>query len=187
MGQEINIQVLVDAPRIMDQMRENGFQPAPADDPFSLQLFDDTDRLIYMIAPRDAIYQSAEGDPELEIKAETGDTIIWHMNTFGNCADYSVYLYWHYFYLAEGEPPLGLANPGYFRQTVGLWLPYEGEDPNVPNCPLEPVLDQHYTFSADVVSIDQLIDYLMCFRMVDNASGESLGYFCWSPKIRIPF
>lgn len=188
MGKEINIVTLVDAERIMEQMNSKGYPKGSFNEPNVLIALNDPDSLIYMVAHRGFVYQGKEGSSKLEIQAQTGDTIVWSMTTFGNGADYSVYLYGHYFYVTAGAWPAGLANPRYFRQTVGLYLPNEEIiDPYISECPLAPVENQHYKFAVDVVGVDQEIQYTMYFRIVDNATGETTGYFIWQPILKIPF
>lgn len=182
MGKVINVAILVDAANLIDHMKNNKLSPGSIDHPTSLGAYTDSDKFIYMVA-KNAVVSNDQARSELTINAGSGDTIKWNMMTFGQNATYSAFVYSSKFNLLSGSGHVGIQRVGYENQVIGVRIP-EGEDPKAKPGRFKNTI---YTTSGDVTNIDQEIQYSMSFKLVDESSGDVLGYFSWDPFVMLPF
>jgi hypothetical protein len=176
-GEIINISILVDAENIVNQILDTG----TVDAPLSLESCGDADNFIYMIAKSGFVSNNQQAKSELGISAKIGDKITWNMTTFGNNAKYSAFMYASEFQLESGDGKVGVSPVSYTNQEVEVYLPSSNDPADTP----EKYTNTIYTASTRVINTDQTLQYTLSFQLVNDATGEVLGYFSWDPYIVI--
>jgi len=174
----IGITIIVDADNIKAHLDSGQLQPGTQASPTNLGANAASDNYLYMIAKRGVVSSGQEGSSELTITANVGDTIQWSMNTLLFNTKYTPFIYDSRF-----NPSNGLSPTQYLNITTTNYIP-PGSNPTAPT---QKVTSQLYVAMATVVKSGQKIQYVLSFKLIDNATGNVIGYFSWDPFIVIPF
>ncbi|PXF32147.1 hypothetical protein WH50_05985 [Pokkaliibacter plantistimulans] len=171
----IDILIAVDGEYLAQQLKDGSLKPGSQSSPTNLGAWQSSDLYIAMIT-QNSFLANDQGGSELDVKANSGDTIRWTMTTFDNNADYTAFLYAGNFNPAQSITPLT-----YFNMHTSLYLP-SGSDPTGPV-----QLYHNYTYVAQgtVIEPQNKIQYTLSFQLVNNANGQVIGYFNWDPFISV--
>lgn len=157
---EIDIQITFDAETILQQYGTN----TDPNNPVAVS----ASYIFMVVAAPDAV--SGNGGGELNVKAETDDTIRWRETTPG--IDYAAILY------AFPTQTNLISTPQPLLSTVTVPLP----NPNNPTQPNKQTI-QDYFWNCVVLS-PGTVTYHFNFMIVDR-SGNTKGYYWWDPFITI--
>ncbi|MCB9235536.1 MAG: hypothetical protein H6581_28025 [Bacteroidia bacterium] len=182
MSQVVNVLIVVDADNLVSKLEDGTIKKGTQSSPTNLGSYGTSDNFIYMVA-KNGVAANNQAKSELTIDVRSGDTIVWNMTTFGNMSTTSAFLYNSDFNLTSGQPPIAIPGVTYANQVIGVRLP----STNNPTGQLGQYVNHQYVASSQVNNIAQTIQYSMSFELVDEASGDILGYFRWDPFIVIPF
>ena len=178
----INVLITVNANLIVDKKGYTGTE----DSPISLGANKTSDNFVSMIA-QNSVVKSNDGKSELEIQANSNDTITWSINTFDNMSDHSASLYGGHFSDIKGKQTISALT--YSSNPIACSLPKENaENPLKPGA-IERFQNQVCSVSGKVIylpptSKNDKVTYHMRFRLTD-ATGKKVGYFKWDPFIKI--
>jgi hypothetical protein len=120
----IDILIAVDGAKLANQVADGKLSAGSQSNPTSLGAWQQSDVYIAMITQNSSTVNDG-GQSELDVKANSGDSIKWTMQTFDGNADYTAYLYNGVFNPATNITPLV-----YFNQNTSEYLP-TGSDPTV--------------------------------------------------------
>ncbi len=171
----INIQTTVDGIMLAQQV-SNGTIPAGSQDsPTALGSWS-TSADVYISMVTQRANASNEGSSELQVKALVGDALCWTMQTFDNNVSHTAYIYNAKFNPGNAISPLQFSN-----MYSGLYLP-SGTNPVG-----QPVFLHNYTWTAQGVVIETGAEIVseLSFILIDNSSGNHIGYFMWDPFITV--
>ena len=172
----IDILVTTDGEKIAQQVSDGSLDPGSQANPTNLGSYTTSDVYIAMITQNNNVDNNTQGQSELQVKANAGDTIRWTMQTFGSNVDYTAYLYDGNFNPSENISPLV-----YMNMHTSVYLP-PSTSPTA-----DPVLLHNYIYAAQgtVIEYGDQIQYTLSFALVDNQTGENIGYFSWDPFINV--
>ena len=173
----INVLVAVDGAKLAEQVADGSIKPGTAESPTYLGAYSSSNVYISMIAPDSYVDNGTNGQSELQIKANGGDTVEWAMTTFDNNFDQTAYIYGGTF-SPEGSIniPLSYAS-GEAHAYLGTGNPASTSPTQFTN--------QVSTVSGTVLKLDLKITYHLKFILVDNSNGKVIGYFWWDPFINV--
>ncbi|MDQ1255176.1 MAG: nematocidal protein AidA [Euryarchaeota archaeon] len=140
-------------------------------DPQNPVLVPNNPNLIYMIVKNDSAV-SGQAAAELNIRAETMDTIRWRATSLSLNSDSEVILISY-----SGAPAL-ISQPQPLIATVNCPLP----NPNDPNNPTTQTI-KSYFFNSTVLD-PGVVTYHFVFLIIDR-HGTKKGYYHWDPFITI--
>ena len=170
----INILVAVNGVKLAEMIADGSLKPGTASNPTSLGAWQQSDVFISMIA-QNSVATNNQGHSELTIKAESGDTIRWTMTTFDSNEDHTAFLY-------NGQfNPANITPLSYFKMHTSIWLP-QGSDPKGTLTLLHQYV---YAAQGTITEAGATIQYTLSFRLIDNNTGNNLGYFSWDPFISV--
>lgn len=170
----INIQIAVDAATLAEQVQDQKLSPGSLNGPTGLGAYSASNVYITMTSQNGNVVDNSQGQSELTVKANSGDTIEWAINTFDNNADNTVYLYNGAF-----NPSDAISALTYHSAQVGNYFPPSGNPTAAPS-----LYTNQVTYAqADIQKLNVQIQYTLSFIVVDNASGSIIGYFSWDPFI----
>jgi len=172
----IDVIILVDATNLIESIQNGLLSVGSVSAPQSLGSWEDSDLYIYMIAKRGIVYNDQEGKSELEIIANVGDSIRWTMSTFGNNSEYTAFIY-----ASEFTPFGSMSAAEYSNREVKVYLP-GGKD---PNSTLKQYTNYIYSPTSKILQGNVIIQYTLSFQLVDNETGDVIGYFSWDPFIKV--
>ncbi|OKS87814.1 AidA/PixA family protein [Mucilaginibacter polytrichastri] len=174
----INIQILVDAAAIVAKALPAGSETNPT----GLGSWSQSDVYISMTTQSGNVNNN-EGQSELEVNANSGDTIEWSINTFDNNADNTVYLYNGTFNSqTQGIPASQAISPlVYLSVKVNNYLPPSG------NVTGTPTLYQNQVAFAQATLLQPgvVLQYTLSFIVINNTTGSIVGYYSWDPFINV--
>jgi hypothetical protein len=144
--------------------------------PTNLGAWSDSNVFITMITQSSSVGNNSQGQSELTVKARSQDIIRWTIQTFDGNSDYTAYLYNGRF-----NPAGNISALNYSNAHVSSYLP-PGSSPTAP-----PALFHNNSYSAWAMVLEpgQTIQYYLSFVLVDNSTGQILGYFYWDPFIAV--
>ncbi|QHI35932.1 hypothetical protein IMCC3317_12800 [Kordia antarctica] len=173
----INVLVAVDGAKLAQQVADGSIKAGSKGSPTVLGSYSSSDVYITMTAPNSSIDNGTNGQSELQIKANGGDTVEWAITTFDNNFDQSVYIYNGNFNPSDAiNSPLSYASgQAYAYLATG----------NPPSDTPTKFVNQVSTVSGTILKIGLQIQYTLSFALVDNASGKIIGYFTWDPFINV--
>lgn len=171
----IDIIIAVNSDKLASGISDGAIAPGTVDAPTNLGAWQQSDILISMIA-QSSFAVSNQGQSELTIKANSGDIVQWAITTFDNDIDYTVFLYNDLF-----NPDTAISSLDYDLVTNSAYLPGEGN----PTGPISKVNNKNYIVSGKVLTPGARIQYTLSFALVDNSSGQIIGYFYWDPFINV--
>lgn len=173
----INVLVAIDGASLASQVATGVIHAGSAGSPTSLGSYGTSNVFVSMIAPNGSISNSTQGQSELQIKANGGDTVEWAITTFDNNFDQTPHLYNGNFNPADAmNTPMSYAcGEAYAYLATG----------NPPASTATKFVNQVSTVSATILKIGIQIQYTLSFVLVDNATGATIGYFYWDPFINV--
>jgi len=173
----INILIAVDGAALASQVADGALSPGSAAAPTSLGAYSISDVYISMIAPNSYASNGSQGQSELQISANPGDTVQWAITTFGNNHNQTPYLYGSSF-----NPTLAIST----HLTHSCFQAYTYLGPNdPPESNLKKFVNQISIVSGTIFRTGVTIQYSLSFVLVDNLDGRIIGYFQWDPFINI--
>jgi hypothetical protein len=132
------------------------------------------DKFVYMITKNDFVV-SDQAKPELTVEANRGDEIKWTISTFST--DYTAFLY-----SCSFKPPRSIHFNGTESIRIKVYLPKDDGNPN----------GARTTYWNEVVVTTAKVKksagnykytFSFCFALIDNYTGNPVGWFCWDPVI----
>jgi hypothetical protein len=172
----INILVAVNAAELAERLGDGSMQPGSVSGPTNLGAWGGSDVFVSMITQNSYI-ASNQGGSELDVKANSGDTVRWTASTFDGDTDYTAFLYNGSF-----NPSASITTLSYFNMQTSVYLP-SGSDP--VNGTLQLFHNNAYATQGTVIEAGQKIQYTLSFKLVNNSTGAVIGYFVWDPFISI--
>jgi len=169
----INVLITVDADALANQLKDGKIQKGTQDAPTPLGSYSQSDVYITMISQSGNVINNTQGQSELSIKCNSGDTIQWAITTFTNNFDYSVSLYNGSFSPADAMNPLT-----YNSSQAKNYLPNSSHI-------LTQYTNQVAVAQAQVAEVNKQITYNLSFQLVNNSTGNIIGYFMWDPFITV--
>lgn len=171
----VNILIAVDGDSLNTSVKNGTLPEGSKAQPTSLGAWQQSDVFISMVA-QNSFATNDQGKSELTINAESGSLIQWTITTFDNNADYTAYLYNGNF-----NPSNAISGLEFDAITADNYLPGEGN----PTGPVTMATNSLYTTSARLLKPNTQIQYTMSFALIDNATGNPVGYFSWDPFIQV--
>ncbi|MBW4891883.1 inclusion body family protein [Mucilaginibacter sp. HMF5004] len=172
----INVLIAVDGASLASQVSDGSISEGSANSPTNLGSYGSSNVFISMIAPNSFVCNSTQGQSELQISANGGDTIEWAITTFDNNFDQTAYLYAGAFNPATAiNTPLSFAC-GQAYAYLALGNPPSSSNPTK-------FINQVSTVSGTILQIGVTIQYTLSFVLVDNSNGNIIGHFMWDPFI----
>ncbi len=173
----INVLIAVDGAALASQVATGVISPGSYASPTSLGSYATSNVFISMIAPNSSVSNNSQGQSELQISANGGDTVEWAITTFDNNFDQTPYLYSGNFNPAGTiNTPLSFASgQAYAYLAVG----------NPPSTTPTKFVNQVSTVSGTILKIGVQIQYTLSFTLVNNSNGNIIGYFTWDPFINV--
>ncbi|MCW8878642.1 MAG: inclusion body family protein [Kangiellaceae bacterium] len=172
----IDILISVNGEQLAAQIRDGSIKPGTVDSPTNLGSYSSSDVFISMVT-QDNYISNEQGQSELTVKANSGDTVRWTMTTFDENTDNTAFLYADKF-----NPATGITSLSYFNMHTSLYLP-SSSDPKSGN--IELYHNNTYVAQGTVIEPGQTIQYTLSFKLVDNSTGDVIGYFTWDPFIKV--
>ncbi|WP_075343471.1 AidA/PixA family protein [Tenacibaculum agarivorans] len=173
----INVLIAVDGAKLAEQVSDGSIQPGSADSPTNLGSYGTSDVYISMIAPNSSVSNGTQGDSELQITANGGDSVEWAITTFDNNFDQTPFLYSGAFNPSDSiNTPLSYAS-GEAYAYLGTGNPASTSPTKFTN--------QVNTVTGTILKIGLKIQYTLSFVLVDNSTGNTIGYFMWDPFINV--
>lgn len=173
----INVLIAVDGASLAAQVADGHLSAGSANAPTNLGSYGSSNVYISMIAPNSYVSNSTQGQSELQISANGGDTVEWAITTFDNNFDQTAYLYGSSFNPASAiNTPLSYAcGQAYAYLATG----------NPPASTPSKFVNQVSTVSGTILQIGLTIQYTLSFVLVNNSNGQIIGYFLWDPFINV--
>ncbi len=172
----IDILVAVNGENLAARLADGSLQPGSENGPTNLGAWGGSDRFISMIT-QDSFVANDQGKSELNVKAVSGDSLRWSMQTFDGNTRYTAYLYKGNF-----NPSVSITEPTYFNMHTSLYLPATSDPASA-----QPQLyhNNNYLAQGTVIEPQNQIQYTLSFKLVDNSTGNVIGYFTWDPFISV--
>jgi hypothetical protein len=171
----INVLIAVDGAALASQVADKSLPAGSAGSPTNLGAYTSSDVYIAMITTNSTVSNGTQGQSELQIKANGGDSIEWAITTFDNNFDQTPYLYGSSFTPASAiNTPLSYASgQAYAYLALG----------NPPASSPTKFINQVSTVTGTILKIGLTIQYTLSFTLVNNSTGQIIGYFSWDPFI----
>ncbi|AYL96194.1 AidA/PixA family protein [Mucilaginibacter celer] len=169
----INVLIAVDGAALATA----GFPVGSADSPNNLGSYGTSNVYIAMVAPNSYVSNGTQGQSELQISADGGDTIEWAITTFDNNFDQTAYLYNGSF-----NPSTAINTP--LSYACGEAYAYLATG-NPPAASPSKFINQVSTVSGTILQLGLTIQYTLSFVLVNNSNGQIIGYFSWDPFINV--
>ena len=173
----INVLIAVDGAALASQVADGSLPAGSAGSPTNLGSYGTSNVYISMIAPNSYVSNGTQGQSELQISANGGDTIEWAITTFDNNFDQTPYLYGSSF-----NPSSAINTP--LSYACGQAYAYLATG-NPPASTPSKFINQVSTVSGNVLQIGLTIQYTLSFVLVNNSNGHIIGYFLWDPFINV--
>ena len=173
----INVLIAVDGAKLAQQVADGSMKAGSSASPTNLGSYGSSDVYISMIAPNSMVSNSTQGDSELQISANGGDSVEWAITTFDNNFDQTPFLY-----AASFNPANAINTPLSFAS--GEAYAYLGTGNPASTTPTK-FVNQVSTVTGTVLKIGLTIQYTLSFVLIDNSTGNTIGYFMWDPFINV--
>jgi nematocidal protein AidA len=173
----INVLIAVDAATLAQQVKDGSIKPGSQSNPTFLGSYAASDVYISMITQSGNVDNTSQGQSELQIKCNSGDTVQWAITSFTNNFNHSVFLYAGVFSPADAMNAMS-----YNSSQVKNYLPAAG---GTTIGPLTKYINQVVTAQANVARVGLSIQYYLSFQLIDNSKGTVIGYFAWDPFINV--
>ncbi|MBP6385352.1 MAG: hypothetical protein KA313_09820 [Pseudarcicella sp.] len=173
----INVLIAVDGAALATQVALGKLSAGSLNAPTNLGSYDSSNVFISMIAPNSSVSNNTQGQSELQISANGGDTVEWAITTFDNNFDQTPYLY------SGNFNPAGSINVP-LSYACGQAYAYLALGNPTATTPTK-FVNQVSTVSGTILKIGVQIQYTLSFTLVNNATGNIIGYFTWDPFINV--
>jgi len=173
----INVLVAVDGAKLAQQVADGSISAGSSGSPTPLGSYSSSDVYISMIAPNSSIDNGTNGQSELQISANGGDTVEWAMTTFDNNFNQTAFIY------SGNFNPSGSINVP-LSYASGQAYAYLGTGNPASTTPTK-FVNQVSTVSGTILKIGIQIQYTLSFVLADNSTGNVIGYFTWDPFINV--
>jgi Inclusion body protein. len=173
----VNILIAVDAATLAQQVKDGSIKPGSQSAPTNLGSYASSDVYISMITQSGNVDNTSQGQSELQVKCNSGDTVQWAITSFANNFDHSVFLYAGVF-----NPSNAMNAMSYNSSQAYNYLPASGGS-SVGN--ITKYINQVVFAQASVAKVGVKIQYFLSFQLVDNSTGKTIGYFAWDPFINV--
>jgi nematocidal protein AidA len=173
----INVLIAVDGATLAEQVANNKLPAGSAGSPTNLGSYGSSNVYIAMIAPNSSVSNGTQGQSELQISANSGDTVEWAITTFDNNFDQSAYLY------GSSFNPSGAINTplSYASSQTYEYLATGNPPASTPT----KFVNQVNSVSGVIQQVNVKIQYTLSFTLVNNSNGSIIGYFSWDPFINV--
>jgi hypothetical protein len=173
----INVLIAVDGAALASQVADGHLPAGSSGSPTNLGAYGSSNVYISMIAPNSYVSNGTQGQSELQISADGGDTIEWAITTFDNNFDQTPYLYSGSFNPSSAiNIPLSYASgQAYAYLATG----------NPPASTPTKFINQVNSVSGTVIKLGLQIQYTLSFQLINNSNGQTIGYFSWDPFINV--
>lgn len=172
----INILVTVNGESLASQVANGSIPPGRETSPTGLGSFSSSNAFISMVAPIESVNNSTQGQSELDIRANIGDTLSWSISTIDNNDSQTPQLY-----NGQFNPSSAMSQMNFYCVQAKTYLA-QGSPP--ASSPVEYV-NQVSSVSSQILQGGVKIQYTLSFILVNNATGETIGYFSWDPFITV--
>lgn len=172
----INIQIAVDAATLAEQVQDGSISAGSVNSPTYLGSYTSSDVYICMITQSGNVNNNTQGESELSVSANGGDTLEWAMTTFDNNDDYTAFLY-----AGNFTPASAMTALTYIAPQTTIYLPPSGN----PTGTLTAYTNQTSFAQATVIQTNLSVQYNLSFIVVNNKNGTVVGYFYWDPFIAV--
>jgi hypothetical protein len=173
----INVLIAVDGTALASQVVDGALSPGSPDAPTKLDSYSASGVYISMIAAGNSVSNGDQGQSELEISANPGDTVEWVITTLDNNISQTAYLYGSSF-----NPAPVISSPStYFCGEAASFLGTGNPPASTPT----KFTNRVSNVSATVQETGETIQQSLSFVLVNNANGQVIGYFQWSPFITV--
>ena len=169
----INVLIAVDAATLALQVKDGSIKPGTQSTPTSLHSYIRSDVYIDMIMQNGSVSNASDGQPQFQMKCNSGDTVRWTITSFANNFDHSVFLY-------NVKLSRSFAKVSYDSTPLDNYLPTQGDGGSTGN--VTKYVNQIATVQANVVKVGRSNKYMLSFQLIDNSNGEVIGYFKWVYK-----
>lgn len=173
----INVLIAVDGASLASQVADGHLPAGSSSSPTNLGSYGSSNVYISMIAPNSYVSNGTQGQSELQISANGGDTIEWAITTFDNNFDQTPYLYGSSF-----NPSSAINTP--LSYACGQAYSYLATGNPPANAPTK-FINQVSTVSGTILQLNKQIQYTLSFVLVNNSNGQIIGYFSWDPFINV--
>lgn len=164
----IPILTVIDCQSIIDTIGQKGSEGSP----YNLGSYGTSDVYVYMLTTQSFVV-SEQGQSELTVKAQVGQSVQWAMTCIGAGTQYNV--------IIQGVTPnstTAISEPFSLPLTTDRYVGAPGATPT-------PESYQEFLMQATVQSVGSgQIQYYVNFSIVDT-SGNTLGYYQWDPFINV--
>lgn len=168
----IDVLIAVDGAKLAQQVADGSLSPGTKGSPTNLGAWSSSDVYISMVSQHSSATNN-QGQSELTITVNAGDSVRWTMTTFGSNDDYTAYLYNGNF-----NPTTAISPLVYLPITNSTYLPNA-------NGTLTEYHNQVYAAQGSVLKPGVKIQYTLSFALINNATGHTIGYFYWDPFIQV--
>lgn len=172
----IYVLVAVDAGTLAQQVADGKLSPGSTSSPTSLGSYSSSDVYITMTTQSSTCGNNTQGQSELTVLANAGDSVRWSMQTFDGNTDFTAYLYGGNF-----NPASQMSQLVYLPVKATCYLP-SGSDPTVAPTAVN---DTTYFAQSTVLSSGGTVQYFLKFAVVNNRNGQIIGHFEWDPFIQV--
>lgn len=173
--QTVNVLIAVDSDKLANQVGDGKLSAGTMQNPTALGSWQQSDVFISMIA-QNSFATNDKGGSELTIKANSGAVVQWSITTFDSNINHTTYLYDGNF-----NPSTAINDIDYDGMNVINYYPSE----NNPTGPLNKVNNYQFLTSGRLLTPGASIQYTLSFALIDNATGNPIGYFSWDPFIQV--
>ncbi|NOU49814.1 hypothetical protein HG263_04600 [Pseudoalteromonas sp. JBTF-M23] len=173
---QINVLVAVDGDALANRVADGSLSAGSADRPTVLGSYSSSDVFISMIAQH-SVAVNDQGQSELTIQAQSGDFLQWSMTTFGNNTDFTASIYNGSFNPSNGIEAFG----SQIQQENNYLVPSDNTAPTT----FEHFVNNFSVYQAKLTKVNQRIQYTLSFALVNNQTGNVVGYFTWDPFIQV--
>ncbi len=172
----INILTAVDGATLAQQVQDGSLSAGSQSNPTNLGSYSQSNVYITMTAQSATVGNNTQGSSELQVNANSGDTLRWTIQTFDSNMDYTAYLYNGAF-----NPPTPISQLVYLPISATCYLP----STSLSTAPPAAVTNTTYATQGTITQSGQKIQYTLSFALVNNQSGAIVGYFSWDPFIQV--
>jgi nematocidal protein AidA len=168
MDETVDILCVIDAETLADLVGSGKISKGSLNSPTSLGAWGSSDLYIYMITEGSFVVNN-QAKSELTIKTSVGDNVRWHITCPSNRQSCMLYQ------LQTGSTLLGPMELLHMTETEYI---------NDTATTAKKVTYQESAWQTTVLGTGS-VQYSWNFQLIDNKTGNVLGYFCWDPFINI--
>ncbi|MES2726957.1 MAG: AidA/PixA family protein [Bacteroidota bacterium] len=187
-GKTINVLIAVDGETLYNQIQDGSLLAGTADNPTSIGNYGTTDVYLSMVTQHSNVTNNpqgghGQGESELSIICNIGDSIQWSVITFDANTGQTPYLYGGNFKcLAPAGAAAGIKTPlKYLTTEVVNYFPPTNNPTGTPIAATNTIARAIGLITAP----GQTLQYSLAFALVNNSNGTIIGYFSWDPFIVI--